>query len=384
VKDKFHVTNGEGEEFEEDLLIENDSVVNQTESIENGAQQTHTMRPSRRGPEYQLVGQNEAGMKIYRRKGADYSNIPTKLVEQLWPAHKKRSMKTYQKILVEEPMKDADLDFIVEPSELHDAPLDFSRLSSMSQDIAKLMAVVGSKTRLKASAHRNQLIQAFESVPKNQDVKPMDRSLYAIGKELIELHVLNALTSTYPNLPPDAIIRLVEQSTNPQSLSRALLGLGLEPFIAIVPNVPLSKFADPSQTCMQLATNAYFSLTGLLYQDLGFDGASSFVFETLPLVAVTPAELKRLKLLDGVKDAKRSLTSLLFKLRSPLPSYEIESVLSSKKGPQTEKASPPQFTAVVKSGSKIIGRGQASSKPLAESRAAANALLDHWCMQSEL
>ena len=229
------------------------------------------------------------------------------------------------------------------------------------------------------------MIQAFESVVVNQEVKPMDARLYAIGRELIELHVINALTSTYPNLPSEALIRFTELSTNSSSLSRALLALKLEPFIALVPSVPLSKFADPSATCLQLAANAYLSLVGLLYQDQGFDKASQFVFDTLHLVRVSPEELTRLKLLDGVKNAKKTLTNLLYKLRFPLPIYQIEHVAHGREAYDEQlPTATKRYTAIALSGDRIIGRGQSSSKARAEARAAANALLHHWSMQSTL
>jgi dsRNA-specific ribonuclease len=379
---KFHVAEQDDEDFDSEMILDSEMPAHIPQSTDTATKEPKFVRPRQNGPAYEYVGKNEAGLKVYRTYGVEGPDAAMKQVETLWSHGGRRFRKKFEKVLVEEPLKDADFDFVTPPNDLYDAPFDFSRLSASSVDLKLLIDVVSKKVGHNLINRKDAVIQAFESVVKNLDVKPMDPALFSIGRELLELHVVNALSSTYPNLPPDGMIALTSQASSPSALSRAFLALELEPFVQIVPSISLSKFPDPSATCLQLAANAYASLIGVIYIDQGYDAASKFIFQTLQISKVTPDELKRLKLLDGVKDAKKSLHKLLWRLRFPLPSYEIEH--SQARAVERPGYKSTRFRSVVKSGHMVIGRGEASTKLRAESRAAADALLLHWTQQPSL
>jgi len=381
---QFHVSDA-GDDFESDLPVDGhvdedlSSVV--TSPPRGGSSSVaKTIRFSARGPAFDFLGFSESGEKIYRPQGLDAS-VPTKMVRKVRLSGRKRSMKQFESVLVQEVMKDVDFDRFVAPET--PSALDFSLLFSKSSDLASLFDTVAQKVGFKFIRHQDALVQAFESCVKSpsQQIAPMDASTYAIGKELLEMHVLNALSSTYPHLPPNALIQFTQSAVSPTALSKALLSLKLEPFIQLVPNTPLSKFQDPAEACLQLAANAYLCLLGVVYLEHGFESASKVLFHTLHLAKITPDELKKLHLLEQ-DDAKKTLFNLLRKLRFPLPQYEMEAVQKDNKVRNAGLGN--RFTAIVKSGHKVIGRGIANSKPRAEARAASDALLLHWSMQTPL
>lgn len=381
---QFHVSE-EVEDFESDMAVDGVdedalTVKKVASSSEDAFGDKKAVRFERNGPLYEYLGQSEAGEKIYRPQGLP-STVPTKLVRKVRLRGQRRSMKQFESVLVQQVMKDVDFDRFVAPEA--PAALDFSRLFSSSSDLHSLYDTVSKTLGLGFTKHRDALVQAFESCVKSaaRDLVPMDPSLHAIGKEMLEMHVLNALSSTYPHLPPNALIKVIQEASSPTALARAFLSLKLEPYVQLVPSMPLSKFADPSEACLQLAANAYFSLLGVVYLEHGFESASKFLFNTLYLAKITPEELRKLHLLD-VADAKVTLFNLLRKLRFPLPTYEMESVRKDERVHNVGMGN--RYTAIVKSGHKIIGRGVANSKPRAEARAAMDALLLHWSMQTPL
>jgi dsRNA-specific ribonuclease len=330
---------------------------------------------------FEEVGRNEVGQRILRPAGLDPS-IPTKDSEEIRAVMRRGGKyKLRETVIVQRPLKDADLDRLVPRDAKREQPFDFSKMSSSANDVALLFDDLSDRLKLPITKNRDAAIQALESIVKNQDVKPMDPSTFSIGRELIELHVLHALSATYPNLPHQALIEYTKMASSREFLARALLSLKLEPFIQIVPSIALTKFPDPSGTCLQLGANAFTSLVGVVYLEHGFDKASELVFSAIDLPSVTPEELRRFNLLNGIDDAKVVLHSLLQKLYFPLPSYEVEKV-SSALQPSGEQGHI--YTSIVKSGHRIIGRGQANSKALAERRAASEAILNHWAQQSSL
>lgn len=377
---QFHVTD-EKDDFESDLALDVDeSEKVSVSSGEDAFGDKKSIRFSRHGAVYEYVGENEFGEKVFRPEGLGAS-VPTKLVRKVRLRGKRRSMKQFESVLVQEVMKDEDFDRFSAPEPL--SPLDFSRLFSASSDLNSLFDATATATGLRFIKHRDALVQAFESCVKSasRHLIPMDVSSHAIGKEMLEMHVLNALSSTYPHLPPNALIKVTQDSSSPTALARALLSLKLEPYIQLVPSMPLSKFADPSEACLQLAANAYLSLLGVIYLEHGFEASSKVLFNSLHLAKITPEELKKLHLLD-VEDSKATLYRLLRKLRFPLPVYEIESAKKEDKVQNVGQGN--RYTAIVKSGHKIIGRGVSNSKARAEARAAMDALLLHWSMQTPL
>lgn len=332
------------------------------------------------GPEYEVIGRNELDQLILRPVGMDAST-QYKLVEHIRKSQGSRKSRAYQTVIVQEPLRDQDFDKLV-PLDPHlDSPFDFSHLFAKSDDLPLLFEALSTKTKLSFNKNRDAAVQAFECVVKGQNVKPMEVSCHTIGKELIELHVLHAITSNYPHLPPQAIIKFTERATSGPSLSRSLLDLGLEPHVQLVPKISLSKFPDPSATCLEIAAIVYASLIGLIYQEHGFTAASEFLFSTLDLGKINAEELRRMDLLDGVTDAKKTLNDVLYRLRFPLPTYEMEHVNNYSTGAPAGHMGN-KFIAIVKSGSNLIGRGKANSKMLAEQRAAADALLAHWATES--
>lgn len=387
-EDRFHVTQ-ETDDFEEDLDIledyEEEEVPSSQRVVAGELPVRKFLQTSKNGPLWEYKGtETDTGRKVYRRQGVD-PNAQVRRRERLLSAGSKRSSRKFETIILESPLTDKDMDSMDPALDAPPAPaFDFSKLSTQSSDLDALFSAVSTATGIAVSPqHRNALIQAFESSIKNQhQLKAMEASCYVIGHELLELHVINALSSTYPYLPHDGLVKLTQAAGTNEALSRALLALNLEPFIQIVPSTPLSKFEDPSTVCLDLAANAYTSLIGWVYLEKGFDVASQFLFQTLPMQRVTVDSLKRLKLVDGIQNSKVELHKLLERLRFPLPSYQIESATDTKN--VSKMGYGNRFFAIVKSGHQIVGRGQANSKVRAEARAAANALLLHWAKEADL
>lgn len=389
---KFHVTHDEEDtelDFEEDMdildLEDENSPSNYVHSQQEGASVRRFIKTSKMGPTWEYKGtETDSGRKVYRMQGIP-EDAPVKRYERLVSLGSKRSNRKFDSIILESPLKDKDMDSLDPALSTPTGPtFDFSKLSTLSSDLNGLMSKVASITGSSVSTqHKNALIQAFESSLKNQHtLKPMEHSCYTIGHELLELHVINALSSTYPYLPYEGLIELTKSAGTRETLSQALLDLQLEPFIQLVPATPFSKFEDPSSVCLDLAANTYTSLIGWLYLEKGFEFASQFLFKTLPMQRVTPESLRRLKLLDGIKNSKVELHKLLERLRFPLPTYEIEAVTESSK--LAKGGYGNRFIAIAKSGHQIIGRGNANTKIRAEGRAAANALLLHWSKEESL
>lgn len=385
---KFHVTESAEDDIEEDLPIESTEEMDfapptpQRGALDAPVQKYITLR--RGGDQFEYRGTEiDTGRKVYRKSGIPVQ-VPVKRKEKIISFKTKRSTKLFEPIVVETPLRDRDMDKM-DPSLTSPAgpAFDFSKLSSQSSDIEELVEVVSKATGTKFSPqHRDAVVQAFESWVRQQSVSAMDPATHSIGRELLELHVLNALTSTYPYLPPEGIIKLTQNASSRESLARALLDLKLEPLIKLIPSVPLSTFEDPSGICLELAANAYTSLLGVLYLEKGFDFTSEFIFRTLTMQRVTPESLRSLQLLDGVSNSKTELHKLLHRMRFPMPSYEMENVTDDRHASNLGYGN--RYTAIVKSGHQIIGRGQGDSKTRAEARAAANALLLHWSKEVPL
>lgn len=389
---RFHVTREEEdttEDFEDDMdILELEDEVSPPEYIQSrpgGSSVRKFIKISKTGPTWEYRGtETDTGRKVYRMQGV-LEDAPVKRQERLIALESKRNSRSFDTVVLESPLKDKDMDSLDPTLSTPTGPdFDFSKLSTLASDLNGLMTQIATITGATVSPHnKNALIQAFESSLKNQHtLKPMEASCYTIGHELLELHVINALSSTYPHLPYEGLIQLTQSAGTREALSRALLSLKLEPYIQLVPATPFSKFEDPSSVCLDLAANTYTSLIGWLYLEKGFEFASQFLFKTLPMQRVTPEALRRLKLLDGIKNSKVELHKLLERLRFPLPTYEIEAVTEESK---TSKGGyGNRFIAIAKSGHQIIGRGNANSKVRAEGRAAANALLLHWSKEESL
>lgn len=317
-------------------------------------------------PKSVIVGLSEEGVPIMRRPNLP-EGIPTKLVERLKKVKSRSSFSNYQRIFEEKPLEDKDFDYVFD---LKLPNLNFSNLGTISHDISSLFLSLQS-LHFEFNSNRDAVIQAFESVVLGEGIKPMDPSTFLIGKELLELQIVKALYLNYPHLSHKALINALKNASCPHFLAEAILNLKLEPYIQLVPNIELSKFPDPAQICIELASNTYTSLIGVIFLEKGFETAISFIFDSLKLQKYSKQDMKSWNVFDGVKNSKITLFKILKKLRLPLPVYEMEKV---------KRISEYQYeySAVVKSGNKIIGRGISSKKTLAESRAAADAIFNHW------
>lgn len=329
--------------------------------------------------------ETETGTHVYRAKGLA-EDAPVRRYTRLVSAGTKSSGRSFRSVIFETSVLDKHMEeFEAASKPSSAAPLDFSKLSSQSSDVKALVKAVSAAIDSKINPHNESaLIQSFETAVQTQtNLRPLEVSCFAIGRELLELHIINALSSTYPHLPHEGIVKLTQNAGSPEALSRALLDLKLESFVQLVPATPFSKFEDPSSVCLTVASNAYTSLIGWLYNEKGFEFASQFIFRTLPMQRVTQETLKQLNLIDGIKNSKTELKKLLERLRFPLPTYEIEEVVLDKKE-VTQSGYGNRFVAIAKSGHQIIGRGQGNTKVRAEARAAANALLLHWSKEESL
>ena len=172
-----------------------------------------------------------------------------------------------------------------------------------------------------------------------------------LGDAVLGLCVCDHAMRNWPRLCPGELSAVRAAVVNAESLAEAARECGLGAALLLGRGEADTGGADKDS----ILADAFEAVLGAAYLDAGLDAARGVVDRLLgPLIALEATQ-------PGAGEAKTRLQELVARQFTVEPSYRV-----SSSGP----AHRPSFVAEALVGSEIWGRGEGSSKRLAERRAA--------------
>lgn len=188
----------------------------------------------------------------------------------------------------------------------------------------------------------------------DSDVTGDYERLEFLGDAVLGLVVVEEVYRRFPDVPEGILTKLKIAVVAGTTLSRTAGELGLGELLRLGE----SERGTHGRGRASALENAFEALVGALYLDGGLDAARAFVLRTLgPSMVLETAEI--------AEHPKSALQEAL-QARGNVPEYSIE----SSSGPPHDRT----FTAVVRVGEELLGRGVGRSKKEAEMNAAAEAV----------
>jgi ribonuclease-3 len=183
-----------------------------------------------------------------------------------------------------------------------------------------------------------------------------NQRLEFLGDAVLQLIVTGHIFRLFPDFPEGKLTQVRAHLANRHTLHRRALAIQLGEFLQL----GKGEEASGGRERLSNLADAYEALLGAIYLDGGIRAARKFVTKQFAL------EFQNLKEATPRQNPKGRLQELLQAQSPANPSYRVV----SETGPDHNK----RFEAVVEWEGREIGRGQGSSKKLAEAAAAENAL----------
>lgn len=194
------------------------------------------------------------------------------------------------------------------------------------------------------------------AAPHRSQGLPHNQRLEFLGDSVIGLVLSHALFERFPDCPEGALTKARARCVNGETLARRARELALGDHLILGPGEERQGGRDRESNLCDL----FEALVGALYLDQGFEVARSFVLRCLA-EAIGEAAAD-----EEVVNPKGALQELLQASSNEAPRYRLEQA----HGPDHERV----FECSVQHGGRVLGHGRGSSKRLAESAAALEAL----------
>lgn len=183
---------------------------------------------------------------------------------------------------------------------------------------------------------------------------PTNERLEFLGDSVLGIVVTDKLYRDFPHLPEGQLARMRASVVNAQALADVARTLDLGPYIRL----GKGELASGGSTKTSILADCLEAVIGAIYLSEGMATVEPWIISIFgPLIA----EASRL---GAGLDWKTSLQEISGQLGVDLPEYQV-----SDSGPDHAK----HFTAEVFVGGELLGRGQGSSKKIAEQLAAQEA-----------
>jgi ribonuclease III len=183
-----------------------------------------------------------------------------------------------------------------------------------------------------------------------------NQRLEFLGDAVLQLILTDHIFGLFPDFPEGKLTQVRAHLANRHTLHRRALAIQLGDFLLL----GKGEEASGGRARLSNLADAYEALLGAVYLDGGIRAARKFITKQFAL------EFKNLKETTPRQNPKGRLQELLQEQSNANPSYRV----ISETGPDHNK----RFEAVVEWDGHEIGRGEGSSKKLAEVAAAENAL----------
>jgi len=161
--------------------------------------------------------------------------------------------------------------------------------------------------------------------------------------------------SAHPHASEGALTHARADAVNRSALAERARALGLDELVRL----GRGEARQGGRAKDSILANAFEAVVGALYLDAGFDVARAFLARELGAALAEPA--------PGLRDAKTQLQQRMHASGREPPIY----VTVSESGPPHERA----FSVEARIGDRVCGKGEGSSKQIAEQAAARDALL---------
>jgi ribonuclease-3 len=183
---------------------------------------------------------------------------------------------------------------------------------------------------------------------------PTNERLEFLGDSVLGLVVTDHLYSRFPDLPEGQLAKMRSAIVNAQSLATISRDIGVGPFLRLGRGEQTTGGRDKAS----ILADAMEAIIGAVYLESGIEGAREFVLTRFH------ALLEEVPHLGAGLDWKTSLQELAAKLDEGTPDYVV-----SGEGPDHART----FTAQVRLGDRMFGRGIGRTKKQAEQEAARTA-----------
>jgi ribonuclease-3 len=218
-----------------------------------------------------------------------------------------------------------------------------SKLGFEFQDIQLLIT---------ALTHRSYVNEHKKSVSEHNE------RLEFLGDAVLELVVTEHLYKNH-NDPEGILTSWRAALVRTESIGEAGVRLGYEPLV----RMSRGEKQGGERARQQILANAFEAVTGAIYLERGYDGASEFIHANI------------ISKLDGIlksgswRDAKSHLQEVSQRMDGQTPRYHVIDEI----GPDHDKI----FTLAVYVGEKLMGTGKGPSKQVAQQQAAQAALEEY-------
>ena len=221
--------------------------------------------------------------------------------------------------------------------------------------VQKLQKVIGHQFK------ESQLLEAALTHPslaheKGGNGAQHNQRLEFLGDAVLQLMLTDHIFELFPDFPEGKLTQVRAHLANRHTLHRRALAIQLGGFLRL----GKGEEASGGRERLSNLADAYEALLGAVYLDGGVRAARKFVGKQFAL------EFKNLREATPRQNPKGRLQELLQGQSPANPSYRV----ISETGPDHNK----RFAAVVEWEGRELGRGEGSSKKLAEVAAAENAL----------
>ncbi|MFZ2125373.1 MAG: ribonuclease III [Candidatus Saccharimonadales bacterium] len=203
-----------------------------------------------------------------------------------------------------------------------------------------------------ALTHRSYVNEHKKSVSEHNE------RLEFLGDAVLELVVTEHLYKNH-NDPEGILTSWRAALVRTESIGEAGVRLGYEPLV----RMSRGEKQGGERARQQILANAFEAVTGAIYLERGYDGASEFIHANI------------ISKLDGIlktgswRDAKSHLQEVSQRMDGQTPRYHVIDEI----GPDHDKI----FTLAVYVGEKLMGTGKGPSKQVAQQQAAQTALEEY-------
>ncbi|MEZ5185652.1 MAG: ribonuclease III [Candidatus Nanopelagicales bacterium] len=183
---------------------------------------------------------------------------------------------------------------------------------------------------------------------------PTNERLEFLGDSVLGLVITDHLYSTFTDLPEGQLAKMRSAIVNAQSLAGVARELGVGRFLQLGRGEETTGGREKAS----ILADAMEAVIGAVYLEEGLDGARRFILERFA------ALIESVPLLGAGLDWKTSLQELAAQAGQGVPEYVV-----TGEGPDHAR----MFTARVRVGDQLYGRGQGRTKKQAEQEAAQTA-----------
>lgn len=222
--------------------------------------------------------------------------------------------------------------------------------SARQQDLTELVDRLG----LSAMPASLPLAMVHRSFSYENGRIPTNERLEFLGDSVLGLVITDHLYSTFTDLPEGQLAKMRSAIVNAQSLAGVARELGVGRFLQLGRGEETTGGREKAS----ILADAMEAVIGAVYLEEGLDGARRFILERFA------ALIESVPLLGAGLDWKTSLQELAAQAGQGVPEYVV-----TGEGPDHAR----MFTARVRVGDQLYGRGQGRTKKQAEQEAAQTA-----------